>query len=99
MSQDSIVDATRPNAGRTYDYMLGGHHNFEVDRQAAEQVAQLAPSLGKTMRFPRWGLQGIATELTERRGFDLIVDFASGLPTNDHMHTVVPKGTKVIYSD
>jgi hypothetical protein len=99
MSQDSIVDATRPNAGRIYDYMLGGHHNFEVDRQAAEQVAQIVPTLGKLMRLQRWALQDIATELTERRGFDLIVDFASGLPTNDHMHTVVPEGTKVIYSD
>jgi hypothetical protein len=29
----------------------------------------------------------------------VIVDFASGLPTNDHIHQVVPKGTKVIYSD
>ncbi len=99
MSQDSIVDSTRPNAGRIYDFMLGGHHNFEVDRQAAEQVTQLVPGLNKTMRLQRWALQDIAIELTERRGFDLIVDFASGLPTNDHMHTVVPKGTKIIYSD
>src|SRR5436190_6344574 len=99
MSQDSIVDATRPNAGRIYDYMLGGHHNFEVDRQVADQVARLVPTLAKIMRLQRWALQDIATELTQVRGFDLIVDFASGLPTNDHMHTVVPKGTKVIYSD
>ena len=99
MSQDSIVDTTRPNAGRIYDYMLGGHHNFEVDRQAAEQLIHLMPGLPKTMRLQRWALQDIATELTEQRGFDLIVDFASGLPTNDHMHTVVPAGTKVIYSD
>ena len=35
MSKESVVDASRPNAGRIYDYILGGSHNFEVDRQAA----------------------------------------------------------------
>jgi len=34
-----------------------------------------------------------------RRGFDVIIDFASGLPTNDHIHQAVPEGTTVIYSD
>ncbi len=31
------VDPTRPSPARLYDYYLGGTHNFEVDRQAAEQ--------------------------------------------------------------
>jgi len=99
MGEDSIADATRPNAGRIYDYLLGGHHNFEVDRQAADQIVQLLPTLPKTMRLQRWALQDLATELTGQRGFNVIVDFASGLPTNDHMHSVVPEGTIVIYSD
>jgi hypothetical protein len=99
MSQESIIDTTKPNAGRMYDYFLGGHHNFEVDRQAAEQVLQLLPFTRKFARLQRWCLQDIATELTQKRGFETIVDFASGLPTNDHIHVVVPKGTTVIYSD
>jgi hypothetical protein len=37
--------------------------------------------------------------LTEKYGFDVIIDFASGLPTNDHIHYKVPPGTTVIYSD
>jgi hypothetical protein len=37
--------------------------------------------------------------LSERRGYDVIIDFASGLPTNDHIHHKVPQGTTVIYSD
>jgi hypothetical protein len=82
-----------------YDYYLGGHHNFEVDRQAAEQVLELVPFVPKAMRLQRWCLRDIAEELTERRGFDIIIDFASGLPTNDHIHHMVPEGTTVIYSD
>ncbi len=99
MSQESITDTTKPNAGRIYDYMLGGHHNFEVDRQAAEQVKKLLPFTPKAARLQRWCLHDIAVELTEKRGFDMIVDFASGLPTNDHIHLAVPTGTTVIYSD
>jgi hypothetical protein len=99
MSQESVTDTTKPNAGRMYDYYLGGHHNFEVDRQAAEQVLKLLPFISKGVRLHRWCLQDIATELTEKRGFDVIIDFASGLPTNDHIHHTVPEGTVVIYSD
>jgi hypothetical protein len=51
------------------------------------------------IRLQRWCLQDIARELTEVRGYDVIIDFASGLPTNDHIHYVVPEGTTVIYSD
>lgn len=97
--KQSIVDASKPNAGRMYDYYLGGNHNFEVDRQAADQVLEILPFTTKAVRLQRWCLQDIAEELTERRGFDVIIDFASGLPTNDHIHHVVPEGTTVIYSD
>jgi hypothetical protein len=99
MPEESIVDTSRPNAGRIYDYMLGGSHNFEVDRAAAEQIVKLIPFLPKLSRLQRWCLQDIAVELTKKYGLDVIIDFASGLPTNDHIHHVVPPGTTVIYSD
>ncbi len=99
MPESTIADTTKPNAGRIYDYLLGGHHNFEVDRQAAEQLLKLVPFLPKSARLQRWCLQDLAVELTEKRGFDIIIDFASGLPTQDHIHTMVPEGTTVIYSD
>ena len=99
MAQESIVDTSRPNAGRIYDYLLGGSHNFEVDRQAAEHLRSMLPFVDKAARFQRWALQDVAKELVERRSYDVIIDFASGLPTNDHIHYVVPNGTTVIYSD
>jgi hypothetical protein len=99
MTPESIIDSSRPNAGRIYDYLLGGHHNFEVDRQAAEAVRSLMPFAPKAMRLQRWCLQDLATELTQQRGYQLVIDLASGLPTNDHIHHMVPPGTTVIYSD
>jgi len=43
MSQDNIADPSKPSSGRMYDYYLGGSHNFEVDRQAADQILKLFP--------------------------------------------------------
>lgn len=99
MPTKSIVDASVPNAGRIYDYLLGGHHNFEIDRQAGDRLRTLAPFLPKLMRLFRWCLHDIAHELTYVRGYDTIIDFASGLPTSDHLHTAVAPDTTVIYSD
>ena len=99
MSKESIIDASKPNAGRMYDYYLGGNHNFEVDRQAGDHVLTLIPFASKFVRLQRWTLQDIAVELTQKRGYDVIIDFASGLPTNDHIHLNAPAGTTIIYSD
>jgi hypothetical protein len=99
MIKDSIADASRPNPGRIYDYILGGGHNFEVDRIAAEKLMEMKPWVHKYARLQRWSLRNIAEELSRKRGFDVIIDFASGLPTNDHIHHRVPPETTVIYSD
>jgi hypothetical protein len=93
-----IADASRPNAGRMYDYFLGGNHNFEIDRQACEQVLNHAPHMPNFLMLIRWFL-GEATRRLCKEGFNKFLDFASGLPTMDHIHQVAPEGTKVIYSD
>ncbi len=93
-----IADASEPNAGRIYDYFLGGSHNFEVDRQAAENVLEVAPFMPELVRLIRWFMGEAVRQLCEQ-GFNKFLDFASGLPTVDHIHHIAPKGTKVIYSD
>ncbi|MFZ0547196.1 MAG: SAM-dependent methyltransferase [Candidatus Promineifilaceae bacterium] len=99
MPLPSFIDASKPNAGRIYDYLLGGSHNFDVDRIVGERVRQVVPFLPKAMRLQRWCLQDLAAELTSVRQYDVIIDFASGLPTSDHIHHVVRPGSTVIYSD
>ncbi len=94
----SIADASKPNAGRIYDYVLGGNHNFEVDRQAAEEAMKLHPGFPRTARTIRWFL-GEAVRRLSADGFTQFIDFASGLPTVDHIHQVTPPGTRVVYSD
>jgi hypothetical protein len=94
----NIADASRPNAGRIYDFLLGGNHNFEVDRQAAQNLLQMVPEMPQWVRLIRWFL-GESVHRLLADGFAHFLDFASGLPTVDHIHQIAPKGTKVVYSD
>jgi len=91
------MDPTIPNAGRVYDYVLGGTHNFEADRQAAEYMISLVPSLRKWVRMLRMFLHEAVLRLSEE-GFDCFLDLASGLPTVEHIHETVPHA-RVIYVD
>ncbi len=95
---ESIADSSRPNAGRIYDYLLGGGHNFEVDRTAAEGLLRANPTMTLWVRLIRWFL-GASMRKLSAEGFTQFIDFASGLPTVDHIHEITPDGTKVLYSD
>ncbi|MBA3534020.1 MAG: SAM-dependent methyltransferase [Ardenticatenales bacterium] len=86
-----------PNAARIYDYTLEGTFNVETDRQAAEYMFHLVPSTRKWVKLLRSFLQEVARELYAE-GFTQFLDLGSGLPTTDHIHTVVPKA-RVIYCD
>ena len=70
----------KPNVARIYDYLLGGHHNFEIDRQVGDLIIGSMPFLPKLSRLMRWCLQDVANELTYKRGFDTIIDFVQKLP-------------------
>ena len=94
----SIADSSKPNAGRVYDFLLGGSHNFEVDRHAAQEILKLLPFFSQSALVTRWFL-GEAVRRLVAEGYRQFVDFASGLPTSDHIHQVAPPGTKVVYSD
>jgi O-methyltransferase involved in polyketide biosynthesis len=91
------TDNSKPSVGRIYDYMLGGHHNFEVDREAARQILKTAPSYPTWARLNRWFLQMIAGRWAaeEQRN---ILDLGSGLPTQGHFHECAPSSL-VLYSD
>jgi hypothetical protein len=92
------IDTTKPNAGRIYDYMLGGHHNFEADRVAAERLNQLAPQIRQWMHLNRWFMLHVADELATA-GFQHYLDLATGLPTQGYLHERVPDTARIIYND
>jgi O-methyltransferase involved in polyketide biosynthesis len=91
------IDTTKPSTSRIYDYVLGGHHNFEVDRIAAQQILKISPSYTTWARLNRWFLQMVADQWATS-GHNYILDLGSGMPTQGHFHDVAPQA-KVLYTD
>jgi hypothetical protein len=72
-----------------YDYMLGGTHNFQVDREATEQFRAQMPDLADAAWANR-GFHGRAARwLATERGIRQFIDIGSGLPTQNNTHQVV----------
>lgn len=91
-------DTTFPNAARIYDYTVGGSFNVAADREAAEYMFYLVPSTRKWVVMLREFLQVVARELYED-GFTQFLDLGSGLPTESHIHQVLPPEVRVVYCD
>jgi hypothetical protein len=95
------VDPTVPAPARLYDYYLGGHNNYPVDRDAAEQVRKLIPELTDAAWANR-GFHQRACRWIAERGIRQFIDIGSGLPTVGNTHEVVQKvdpRIRVVYVD
>ncbi|WP_327039298.1 SAM-dependent methyltransferase [Micromonospora maris] len=95
------IDLSRPSAARVYDYFLGGAHNFEVDRQLADQIAAMTPNLPATMRAGREFLRRAVRVLLDA-GIDQFLDIGSGIPTVGNVHEVAQAANpqaRVVYVD
>jgi O-methyltransferase involved in polyketide biosynthesis len=91
------IDTTVQHIGRIYDYVLGGHHNYEVDRKAAEEMKKLVPAYPRWARLNRWFLQLVASKWAEA-GQTRVLDLASGLPTQGHFNEYLPKA-RILFCD
>jgi hypothetical protein len=94
-------DLTRPNTGRMVDYWLGGNHNFEIDRQLADQVTRTLPIVQQQTQDAR-RMVDVSVQYFFKRGIRALIDFGAGLPTCDNTHIVAHEldpETKVVYSD
>jgi hypothetical protein len=93
----AFLDTSLPNVARIFDYLIGGTANFEVDRQAAQEMLKRLPSLRKWVRLRRAFIQE-AAQILRREGFTQFLDLASGMPSDDHLHTIVAD-SRIVYSD
>ncbi|HVB42276.1 MAG TPA: SAM-dependent methyltransferase [Streptosporangiaceae bacterium] len=96
------IDPTRPSPARMYDYLLGGTHNFQIDRDATERFRAQMPDL-EDASWANRGFHGRAAKwMAVSRGIGQFLDIGSGLPTqsNTHevLHTVAPSA-RVVYVD
>ncbi|HEX3648799.1 MAG TPA: SAM-dependent methyltransferase [Pseudonocardiaceae bacterium] len=102
MPQD--IDEKTPNAARVYDYYLGGEHNFTVDRELGDRVAQTFPVIRQTAMLNRAWLRRVVVDALES-GVRQFLDIGSGVPTMGNVHEIVlsllPAGERatVVYVD
>jgi SAM-dependent methyltransferase len=95
------LDVTRPSAARIFDYFLGGAHNFESDRQLADQITRMTPNVAETARANRHFLRRAVTFLVDA-GIRQFLDIGSGIPTAGNVHEVAGElsaDTRVVYVD
>ena len=94
-------DLTRPSTGRMYDFWLGGNHNFEIDRQLANNLEKQFPRM-RGFCVDERAFTGRCVKYFHQQGIRAILDFGSSLPTcgNTHLvaHDLDPE-IKVVYSD
>jgi hypothetical protein len=99
LPKDVLPD--RPSAARMYDYFLGGHHNFEMDRRVAEQATAIWPDMPLVLRSNRAFLRR-AVRFLVARGIDQFLDLGSGIPTVGNVHEVAQQANpaaRVMYVD
>lgn len=91
------IDTSVPHIGRIYDYVLGGHHNYDADRKAADAMVKLMPGYPAAARLNRWFLQLVGS-MWAAEGRRRVLDVASGLPTQGHFNEHLPSA-RILFSD
>ena len=96
------IDTNTPAISRVYDYLLGGKHNYAVDREASQAMINAVaetPLLAKGNRsFVRRAVQYLVAEA----GIKQILDIGSGLPTAGNVHEIaqaIEPAVRVAYVD
>ncbi len=99
--QTAEIDTSVAHTARMYDYYLGGKDNYEVDRDAAEQVVALFPQIRAITRANRAFL-GRAVRYLAAQGIRQFLDIGTGIPspgnTSEVAHAVAPDA-RVVYVD
>jgi hypothetical protein len=95
------IDTGLPSAARIYDYLLGGGHNFAVDRELAEQFLRAQPNARAIARHNRSFLRRAVLFLIGQ-GIRQFVDLGSGIPTVGNVHEIARRAApeaRVVYVD
>jgi S-adenosyl methyltransferase len=95
------IDEQRPSIARVYDHLLGGSHNFPVDRKVAEDIIALEPdTIAIASALRAW--LGRAVEYMVKAGVRQFLDIGPGMPTQQNTHQVAQAaapGARVVYVD
>ena len=95
------VDLEKPSAARAYDYLLGGNHNFQVDREFVELLLVDQPEVKRFAIMNRAFMRRAVLFMVER-GIRQFLDLGSGIPTVGNVHEIAQQtdpSARVVYVD
>ena len=98
------VDTEKPSAARIYDWLLGGTHNWAVDRDFGRRLEAVWPLFRPIARENRAFMNRVVRAAVAA-GIRQFVDLGSGVPTVGNVHEIVrnrlPDGetASVLYVD
>ncbi|MFI7511499.1 SAM-dependent methyltransferase [Micromonospora aurantiaca] len=94
-----ILGLDRASAGRVEDFLLGGGHNFAVDRTVARQILQVHPDL-RAIAIQGRAFLLRAVRLLAADGISQFLVLGSSLPLVGSVHemaTRTTRGVRVVY--
>jgi hypothetical protein len=95
-------DVSVANPARIWDYWLGGKDNFAADREAAQTVQEVLPSLPDAIQRCRAFVRSSVLALAADHGIRQFLDIGTGLPTVGNVHEVaqqVAPDSRIVYVD
>jgi hypothetical protein len=101
-SESASFDTSVAHPARVYDYWLGGKDNYQADREAAEQVVAVMPSILPGVRANRAFLRRAVEFLAGEAGIRQFLDVGTGLPTAQNTHEVaqsIAPESRIVYVD
>lgn len=102
-TNEGLAAVDKPSSARIYDYLLGGIHNYAIDRAFADKQVAMAPDMPVAMRSNR-AFIGRAVQFALERGVRQFVDIGAGLPSQGQAHEVADRiapeaQARVVYID
>ncbi|RLC67838.1 MAG: hypothetical protein DRI48_01220 [Chloroflexi bacterium] len=95
------ISLDKPNVARMYDYLLGGFHNFAIDRAAVDKMMEIHPDMQLGTFASRAFLRRVVNFIVAE-GVEQFLDIGSGMPTVGNVHEVAHRTnptTRVVYVD
>ena len=98
----AVLDMSIAHPARMYDLFLGGKDHFPADREAAEKVRAVFPTIATTARANRAFMTRAVRMLAGERGIRQFVDVGTGIPMSPNLHetaqALIPDA-RVVYAD
>src|SRR5215472_10321961 len=85
-----------------YDYYLGGKDNFAADRETAQALMKIVPTIRAAARENRAFLGRAVRYLVAEAGIRQFLDIGTGLPSANNVHEVaqdVEPSCRIVYVD